>query len=112
MTALRIAVGVMGAVLLAVVIWAVGQTATLENFGYESLALLDQPWAVSALANLYIGYGLMAVVMMLAERSFMAGALWALPMAFVGNLWTVVWLALRLPTLAERLSRPDWPQQG
>jgi hypothetical protein len=101
----------MGAVLLAVLIWAVGQTATLEDFGYESLALLDQPWAVATLANLYIGFGLTTVVMMLAERSFVAGALWALPLLVVGNLWTVVWLLLRLPTLAERLSRPDWPQQ-
>lgn len=112
MTALRIAVGVMGAVLLAVLIWAIGQTGTLENFGYEFLALLDQPWAVATLVNLYIGYGLIAVIMMLAERSFIAGALWALPMLVIGNLWSVVWLLLRLPTLAERLSRPDWPGQS
>jgi hypothetical protein len=109
MTALRIAVGVLALVLIGVIVWAIGQTATLQDFWYESQALFDQPWGLVSLADLYVGFGFIAIIMMLSERSFVAGALWALPLFVLGNIWTAVWLLLRLPRLAERLSRPDWP---
>jgi hypothetical protein len=51
----------------------------------------------------------MAILMMLSERSFIAGLLWALPLFVLGNFWAALWLVLRLPRLAERLTRPDWP---
>ena len=109
MTALRIAVGVLGVALIAAIVWAIGQTGSLENFWFETQALLDQPWGLVSLVDLYVGFGLLAIIMMLSERSFIAGALWALPLLVLGNVWAAVWLLLRLPHLAERLSRPDWP---
>jgi hypothetical protein len=109
MTALRIAVGLLGLALLGVIAWAVLQTATLQDFGYETQALFDQPWGLVSISDLYVGFALTAILMMLSERSFVAGLLWALPLFVLGNIWTAVWLVLRLPRLAERLTRPDWP---
>lgn len=109
MTALRIAVGVLGLALLGVIAWAVMQTATLQDFGYETQALFDQPWGMVSLADLYVGFAFVAILMMLSERSFIAGLLWALPLFVLGNVWAAIWLVLRLPRLAERLTRPDWP---
>ncbi len=109
MTALRLIAGVLGLALLGVIAWAVLQTATLTDFLYESQALFDQPWGLVSLVDLYVGFGLIAILMMLSERSFIAGLLWALPLFVLGNIWAALWLVLRLPRLAERLSRPDWP---
>ncbi len=75
MTILRVLVALLGLVLLLVFIRAVGQTGTLEDFWYENQALFDQPWGVAALADLYVGFALMAVIMIFVERSMIAGLL-------------------------------------
>lgn len=109
MSALRIAVAVLALVLLGVIVWAIAQTGSLSDFRYETEALLEQPWGLVSIVDLYVGLGMIAMIMVLTERSFVAGVLWALPLFVLGNIWTAVWLLLRLPSLAERLSRPDWP---
>ncbi len=102
MTALRIAVGLLGLALLGVIAWAVLQTASLQDFGYETQALFDQPWGLVSISDLYVGFALTAILMMLSERSFVAGLLWALPSVCARQYWTALWLVLRLPRLAER----------
>lgn len=109
MSALRIATGVLALLLIAVIGWAVTQTSSLSDFRYETEALFEQPWGLVSLVDLYAGLAMIAMIMVLTERSFIAGALWALPLFVLGNVWTAIWLLLRLPSLAERLSRPDWP---
>jgi hypothetical protein len=109
MKALRIAVGLLGLALVGAIVWAIGQTETLQDFWFETQALFDQPWGLVSLADLYVGFALTAIIMMISERSFIAGALWSLPLLVLGNVWTAIWLLLRLPRLADRLSRPDWP---
>ncbi|MBL8559230.1 MAG: hypothetical protein JNM47_10955 [Hyphomonadaceae bacterium] len=108
MTGLRIFVGVLGIALLAVILWAAfaggGLHGTfLDQFG----VVMTLPWGVGAIADLYIGFALFAVIVFLAERSWLTALLWALPIFVVGNIWTALWLALRLPSLARRLNRPD-----
>ena len=111
MSALRIAVGVLALALVAVIVWAVTQTGSPTDFRYEIEALFEQPWGLVSIVDLYVGLAMIAMIMILTERSFIAGALWALPLFVLGNVWTAVWLLLRLPSLAERLSRPDWPSE-
>jgi Protein of unknown function (DUF1475) len=111
MSALRIATGVLALLLIAAIVWAVSQTGSLSDFRYETEALLEQPWGLVSLVDLYVGLAMIAMIMVLTERSFVAGALWALPLFVLGNVWTAIWLLLRLPSLAERLSRPDWPSE-
>jgi hypothetical protein len=109
MSFLRIVVSLLGLAVLAAVVWAVGRTETAQDFWFEGQALFDQPWGLVAIVNLFAGFACIAIIMMLSERSFIAGALWALPIVVLGNIWTAVWLLIRLPRLADRLSRPDWP---
>jgi hypothetical protein len=34
---------------------------------------------------------------------------WLTPGFLLGNIWSAVWLVIRLPHLAKQLSKPDWP---
>jgi len=49
------------------------------------------------------------VLVFLTERSWLVAALWAVPIFFIGNIWSALWLVIRLPHLAKQLSKPDWP---
>jgi hypothetical protein len=62
------------------------------------------------LADLYVGFCFMALLMILVEGSAIAGLLWAAPLLAFGNVWCAIWLLVRLPRLAERLRRPPSPK--
>lgn len=87
--------------LSALIMWA------LEADGRELVAVLaamvHEPWTVVTLADLYLGFAVLAAIIILAERRLLWGVLWAAPIFVLGNLWTALWLALRLPALARRL---------
>jgi hypothetical protein len=65
------------------------------------------PWGIVTLADLYVGFALFAVIVFIAERSWLSAALWSAPLLFLGNIWAALWLVLRLPSLIRRLNRPD-----
>jgi hypothetical protein len=109
MTGLRIFIAGVGLALAIVAFRAIMQTETLEDFWFETQALLDQPWGLVSVADLYAGFLLTAIVMALVEGSVIAGALWAAPLLLLGNVWTAVWLAFRLPGLLARFKRPTNP---
>lgn len=101
----RILVGAFGVVLLLALIWAWAGAGSLHGgIGDQYQVLTTIPFGVAALLNLIVGYGLFALIIVLVERSWLAGALWAAPIFFLGNLWAAVWLVVRLPTIARRLS--------
>ena len=108
-TRLRIIVGALGLALALVALRTIAQTATIEDFWFETQALADQPWGLASIVDLYVGFAFIAVVMTLVEGSLMAGLLWAAPLLVLGNMWTAVWLILRLPDLVTRLRRPISP---
>ncbi len=66
--------------------------------------LTRDPWGIVTLADLYVGLAVSAAVIALFERSWTA-VLWIIPLPFLGNVWTIVWFALRLSELARRLGR-------
>jgi Protein of unknown function (DUF1475) len=108
MNLVRIFVGVAGLTLLAVVLWASFAGADVHGaFLDQTGVLLTLPWGVAMLADLYVGFVLFAVIVFLAERSWLSAALWSIPLLFLGNIWAAVWLVLRLPSLIRRLNRPD-----
>jgi len=108
MTGLRIFVGVLGAALLVLILWAAFIGGDLHGSFLDQFGVVTTlPWGIGALADLYIGFALFAVIVFLAERSWLNALLWALPIFVVGNIWTAVWLVARLPSLARRLNRPD-----
>lgn len=111
MTVLRLVTAVLGLALLGAIVWASMNSGPLHgSLVDQGGVMLTLPWGVVTLLDLYIGFAFMAVIIMLAERSWLVGLLWALPLFFLGNVWAAVWLLIRLPSLAQRLSRVDWPQ--
>lgn len=111
MNLVRAFVGILGFAMLGLVIWAATSMQDLHGTFFDQLAVVTTlPWGVAALADLYIGFVLFAVIVFLTERSWVIAALWAAPVFILGNLWAALWLVIRLPHLAKQLSKPDWPE--
>ncbi|MEZ5995924.1 MAG: DUF1475 family protein [Hyphomonadaceae bacterium] len=110
MNVLRAFIGILGLALLGLVVWAAVALRDLHGTLFDQLNVVTTlPWGAAMLADLYVGFIFFAVVVFLTERSWMVAALWAAPIFFVGNIWSAVWLIIRLPHLARQLSKPDWP---
>ena len=112
MNGIRVVVAVLGIVLLGAVLWASFWGGALHGRFLEQIGVITTlPWGVATLADLYVGFALFAVIVFLAERSWLSAALWSLPLPFLGNIWAAVWLVLRLPSIVRRLNRPDLEEQ-
>ena len=83
----------------ALIIWA----SLTGDFRAEGAWLTSHAWGIVSLADLYIGFLISAVVIARFEKPKIA-ALWIIPLPFLGNVWTLVWLAIRLPALSALLS--------
>jgi hypothetical protein len=110
MNVVRAVIGILGLALLGLVIWAAFAMPELHGSFLDQFAVLTTlPWGVAALADLYVGFLLFAVLVFLTERSWIVAALWAVPVLFIGNIWAALWFVIRLPYLAKQLSKPEWP---
>lgn len=110
MNVLRAVIGILGLALLGLVIWAAFAMQDLHGTFLDQFGVvITLPWGIAGLADLYVGFVFFAVIVFLTERSWMVAALWALPIFILGNIWSAVWLVIRLPHLAKQLSKPDWP---
>jgi hypothetical protein len=85
--------------LAALIVWA----SLTGDFRAEGVWLTSHAWGIVSLADLYIGFLISAVIIALFEKPKIA-ALWIIPLPFLGNVWTLVWLAFRLPALRAILS--------
>jgi hypothetical protein len=111
MNVLRAAIGILGLALLGLIIWAATALTDLHGGLFEQFSVVTTlPWGIVSIADLYIGFVLFAVLVFLTERSWIIAALWAAPIFILGNVWTALWFAIRLPHLAKQLSTPDWPE--
>jgi hypothetical protein len=110
MNVLRAIAGVTGLALLAVVAWAAFAMQDLHGAFLDQMAVLTTlPWGVATLADLYVGFFFFAVIVFLTERSWVAALAWALPIFIIGHVWSALWLVVRLPHLAKKLAKSDWP---
>ncbi len=108
MNILRAAIGILGLALLGIVLWAAFALRDLHGSLLDQFSVVSTlPWGLTALADLYVGFVLFAIVVFLTERSWIRAAIWAMPIFILGNVWTALWLVIRLPVLARRLSRQD-----
>jgi hypothetical protein len=108
MTILRAFVGIAGLALLGLILWAAFLQQDLHGSFFDQFGVLAAlPWGVVSLVDLYIGFLLFAILVFLTERSFVLAALWAAPVFLLGNIWSALWFAIRLPELARRLSKRD-----
>jgi hypothetical protein len=83
----------------ALIVWAI-QTG---DFWVEGSWLTSNPWGIVSLSDLYLGFLATAVIMYLLERPG-ARWFWIVPLPFLGNVWTLLWLAYRFPTMYAKLS--------
>jgi len=108
MNPLRAAIGVLGLALLGVVVWAALAGGDLHGTLAQQFAVISTlPWGVASLFDLYAGFVLFGVIILMTERSWVMAGLWAAPMLLLGNIWAAVWLVVRFPRLVERLTRAD-----
>jgi len=94
MTLVRILSLLGGLVLLAAIIWA-AMTAG-QSFNEAIAWLISGPWGVVSLADLYLGFFFIGVLIWLLEPSKPIALLFILPLPFLGNVWAAVWMAWRL----------------
>jgi hypothetical protein len=99
-TALRACLLLAAAALLALILWA----AATASFGASFAAIASDPWGLVTLADLYLGFLMIAVVIALVERPLPA-ALWIVAALVLGNVVAAAWLALRLGRIAPELRR-------
>jgi hypothetical protein len=110
MNVLRAVIGILGLAMLGLVLWAAFAMQDLHGTFLDQLNVLTTlPWGIAGLADLYIGFVFFSTIVFLTERSWVVAALWAAPIFVLGNIWSAVWLVIRLPHLAKQLSKPDWP---
>lgn len=100
MTVLRILLIVLAVGFAAMIGWAINT----GDFATEGNWLISNPWGIISLVDLYIGFLLSAVVIAAFEKPLHA-ALWIAPIPFLGNVWTLIWFAYRLPSLWRRLAK-------
>lgn len=103
MTILRILIFAAGAALVISIVWAMG--ADGRSFAAIITEMLAEPWSVVTLIDLYVGFVLCAMIMVLFEKTWPARLFWAAPLFLFGNFWAAAWLILRLPEIASVLKR-------
>ncbi|MEM6415776.1 MAG: DUF1475 family protein [Pseudomonadota bacterium] len=94
---------VFGAVALsAAILWALG--ADTRGLGPVIVEMLHEPWSLVTLLDLYLGFFIAAIFVVFFERSHLWSTFWAVPIFFLGNVWTALWVVIRLPIIASKLS--------
>ena len=106
MTLLRILFAAGGLALAALIVWAAvtaGQSLA-EAVGW----LVSEPWGAVTLADLYLGFVFLAVIIWLLEPNKAIALAFIVPLPFLGNVWAAVWMAWRLAgAVRERRAHPS-----
>lgn len=95
---MRLLVGILGFVLTALIVWAI----FAGDFGAAGDFLLQKPWGIVTLTDLYLGFLLAALVIYIVEPNKFVAIIWLVPIFVLGNVVTAVWFAVRgIPKLME-----------
>jgi len=90
-----------GTALGAAIYWALG--ADGRGLTVVVQDMINQPWTAVTLIDLYLGFLISAAVIVLFERGWLLRFFWATPVFVLGNVWTALWLVIRLPEIARRM---------
>ncbi|MEZ5871645.1 MAG: hypothetical protein R3D32_07315 [Nitratireductor sp.] len=101
MNAIRVLVALGGLGLTALIVLSIMD----GDFWKEGSQIWQMLWGKTTLADLYLGFFISAVVIGLSEKTVPARLFWIVPLFFLGNVWSALWLVLRLPRLVAALSR-------
>nr|WP_306263663.1 hypothetical protein [Pararhizobium sp. IMCC3301] len=96
---MRILIGGLGVLLAGLIVWAI----VAGDFGAAGEFLFAKPWGIVSMADLYLGFVLATVVIVVAEADKRVALAWVVPIFVLGNVVTALWFALRgLPRLRAR----------
>lgn len=95
----RIVVAGLAVALSGMIWWAFTDRSISTSFAM----IVDDPWGLVALADLYLGFILLSSIIWLFESSRLQALLWIVPLYLLGNAWSAAWMVWRLPDLAARL---------
>lgn len=110
MNGARIALLILAVFLGANTLIAAMANANLHGGFFQQVRVFTVlPWGRDILVQSLAGLAGIGLIIFLFERTWLQGVLLCLPLLVLGHAWSAAWLALRLPKLAARLSRPDWP---
>ncbi len=110
MTAARVALGLISLILAAITLSGVFANANLHGDFFDQMhVFMVLPWGRDVLAQSLAGFAAVILMIWLFERTWIQALLLCLPLLILGHAWSALWLAWRLPKVAARLSRPDWP---
>jgi hypothetical protein len=98
MMVFRSVVAAAGAVLTALIIRAIQS----GDFWAAGKWLTTDIWGIVTLSDLYLGLFIAALAMGLSEKG-LAAVFWIVPLPFLGNIWTALWVVVRFPELVRRL---------
>lgn len=99
------------AIRLLVALGGLGLTALIVlslmdgDFWNEGSQIWQMLWGKTTLADLYLGFVISAIFILFSENTIPARLFWIVPIFFLGNVWTALWLVIRLPRIAQALLR-------
>ena len=89
---------VLGFALTVLIIWAI----FVGDFSAAGDFLLQKPWGIVTLTDLYLGFILSALVIYIVEPNKGVALIWLIPIFVLGNVVTAAWFAVRgLPRLTN-----------
>lgn len=84
-------IGGLGLLLTGLIFWAIA----VGDFGAAGAFLLEKPWGIVSMVDLYLGFLLSSVVIFYAEPDKKIALIWLLPIFVLGNVVTALWFVLR-----------------
>lgn len=96
---IRIVLAIMAVAFTAQILYA----SFRGDFGAEFAAITNMPWGQVSLVDLYLGFLLYVLAVWLVEDNLKTKLFWAIPIVFLGNAWSLLWVVVRWDKILLRL---------
>lgn len=98
--AIRIIAAALAVAFTAMIVWA----SFRGDFDAEFAAISAMPWGQVSLVDLYLGFVLYGLLVWLVEDKLTTKLFWGLPVIFLGNAWSLIWVAVRWEKIIARFT--------
>jgi len=76
---------------------------TVGNFSEDGVKILNNPWGIVSLVDLYVGFALFSAWIVYREKTFLSSVIWVILMMVLG-----FWAGALYTFLALQSSKGDW----
>lgn len=76
---------------------------TVGNFSEDGVKILNNPWGIVSLVDLYVGFALFSAWIVYREKTFLPSVIWVILMMVLG-----FWAGALYAFLALQSSKGDW----